>query len=192
MSLALPCLLLALLVAPSLGAASSASVRIVAKAVKQEEVLKPVAPLSVFQTLACGGSARAISQAITYPMDALRTISQTRKGAKKLSDLGAGVLFSGAVQTSLFAFPLGAVQFTVFGNMKKVITNVVGSATGGVKGTAVAIASSACASLASCAVGVPQEILKQRLVTNIYPNFQTAVSTIFKTEGFKGFYVGWE
>ena len=191
MSLALPCLLLALLVAPSLGAASSASVRIVAKAVKQEEVLKPVAPLSVFQTLACGGSARAISQAITYPMDALRTISQTRKGAKKLSDLGAGVLFSGAVQTSLFAFPLGAVQFTVFGNMKKVITNVVGSATGGVKGTAVAIASSACASLASCAVGVPQEILKQRLVTNIYPNFQTAVSTIFKTEGFKGFYVGW-
>ena len=59
MSLALPCLLLALLVAPSLGAASSASVRIVAKAVKQEEVLKPVAPLSVFQTLACGGSARS-------------------------------------------------------------------------------------------------------------------------------------
>ena len=94
------------------------------------------------------------------------------------------------MQTSLFAFPLGAVQFTVFGNMKKVITNVAGSATGGVKGTAVAIASSACASLASCAVGVPQEILKQRLVTNIYPNFQTAVSTIFKTEGFKGF-TGW-
>jgi solute carrier family 25 S-adenosylmethionine transporter 26 len=158
---------------------------------KKESEKKPVAPLSVFQTMLSGGCARAISQAVTYPMDALRTISQTRKGAKKLSELGAGVLFSGAVQTSLFAFPLGAVQFTVFGNMKKAITSVVGPATGGIKGTAVAIASSACASLASCAVGVPQEILKQRLVTKIYPDFGTAVSTIWKSEGLKGFYVGW-
>ena len=124
-------------------------------------------------------------------MDALRTISQTRKGAKKLGELGAGVLLSGAVQTSLFAFPLGAVQFTVFGNVKKVLSSALGSVTGGIKGTAIAITSSACASIASCAVGVPQEILKQRLVTNIYPNFRTAIATIYKTEGVKGFYVGW-
>ncbi|GMH97128.1 hypothetical protein TrST_g5385 [Triparma strigata] len=124
-------------------------------------------------------------------MDALRTISQTRKGAKELSELGAGVLISGCVQTSLFAFPLGALQFTVFGNVKRAISSVVGTASGGVKGTAVAITSSACASLASCAVGVPQEILKQRLVTKIYPNFGAAVRTIFKEEGIKGFYTGW-
>ena len=147
--------------------------------------------LSVFQTLLAGGTARSVSQAVTYPMDALRTISQTRKGAKKLSELGASVLISGCVQTSLFAFPLGAVQFTVFGNAKRVISSIVGSATGGVKGTTVAIASSACASLASCAVGVPQEVLKQRLVTKIYPNFGVAVSTILAEEGLKGFYSGW-
>ena len=95
------------------------------------------------------------------------------------------------MQTSLFAFPLGAVQFTVFGNVKRAISSVVGMASGGLKGTAVAITSSACASLASCAVGVPQEVLKQRLVTKIYPNFGTAVRTIFKEEGIKGFYTGW-
>jgi len=73
----------------------------------------------------------------------------------------------------LFAFPLGAVQFTVFGNVKNILSSIVGNtaASGGVTGTAVAMVSSACASLASCAVGVPQEVLKQRLVTNIYPNF---------------------
>jgi len=60
-----------------------------------------VAPLSVFQTLVAGGTARSLSQAVTYPMDALRTISQTRKGAKKLSELGAGVLISGCVQVRL-------------------------------------------------------------------------------------------
>jgi solute carrier family 25 S-adenosylmethionine transporter 26 len=153
----------------------------------------PVAPLSIFQTLVAGGSARAISQFSTYPFDALRTISQTRKGAKTLRELGTSKLLAGSVSTSLFAFPLGAVQFTVFGTVKKILSPIVGNtaASAGITGTAVAIASSACASLASCAVGVPQEVLKQRLVTNIYPNFGTAVQTIWKTEGLKGFYVGW-
>ena len=153
----------------------------------------PVAPLSIFQTLVAGGSARAISQFVTYPMDALRTISQTRKGAKTLRELGTSKLVAGSVSTSLFAFPLGAVQFTVFGNVKNILSSIVGNtaASGGVTGTAVAMVSSACASLASCAVGVPQEVLKQRLVTNIYPNFGTAVQTIWKTEGLAGFYVGW-
>jgi len=151
-----------------------------------------ISPLSVLQTLIAGGSARAMSQFVTYPMDALRTISQTRKGAKKLSELGVRTLVSGSFSTSMFAFPLGAVQFTVFGNAKKALTYLVGSHRGGgIAATAVAMTSSACASLASCAIGVPQEILKQRLVTKIYPNFRTAVKTIWKTEGLQGFYVGW-
>jgi len=155
---------------------------------------RPVAPLSVLQTLVAGGSARAISQFVTYPMDALRTISQTRKGAKTLSELGVSKLVAGSVSTSLFAFPLGAVQFTVFGNAKNILSSIIER--GGIRenaavNTAVAMTSSACASLASCLVGVPQEVLKQRLVTNIYPNFGTAVQTIWKTEGVKGFYNGW-
>jgi len=90
----------------------------------------------------------------------------------------------------LFAFPLGAVQFTVFGNVKKILSSIFRTENGAI-GTAVAMTSSACASLASCAVGVPQEVLKQRLVTNIYPNFGTAVRTIWNTEGLMGFYQGW-
>mmetsp|Transcript_36191 Transcript_36191/g.39245 ORF Transcript_36191/g.39245 Transcript_36191/m.39245 type:complete len:473 (+) Transcript_36191:46-1464(+) len=151
---------------------------------------QPVAPLSIVQTLVAGGSARAISQFVTYPMDALRTISQTRKGAKTLSELGVSKLVAGSVSTSMFAFPLGAVQFTVFGNVKKILSSLFRTETGAI-GTAVAMTSSACASLASCAVGVPQEVLKQRLVTNIYPNFGTAVRTIWNTEGLLGFYQGW-
>lgn len=148
-----------------------------------------VKPLSVLQTIIAGGGARSIAQAITYPMDALRTLAQTRKGAAKLKDLGPGVLVSGCLSTSMFAFPTGAIQFTVFGKVKKALTKIVGSE--GATGTAVALVSSACASLTSCAVGVPQEVLKQRLVTNIYPNFRTAVKTIFEKEGLMGFYTGW-
>ena len=51
--------------------------------------------------------------------------------------------------------------------------------------------SSACASLGSSVAGIPQEVIKQRLVTGIYPNFLTAVSKIARTEGLLGFYSGW-
>ena len=164
---------------------------------KKSATTRPVAPLSFVQTLVAGGTARALSQFVTYPMDALRTISQTRKGAKTLAELGVQKLVAGSLSTSLFAFPLGAVQFTVFGTVKKILSSLVMGRTaqqiqgGAAFDTAVAMTSSACASLASCAVGVPQEVLKQRLVTNIYPNFGTAVRTIWKTEGITGFYQGW-
>ena len=148
--------------------------------------LPPVTPI---QSIIAGGTARSIAQFVTYPMDALRTLAQTRKGAKKLADLGPGVLISGSFSTSMFAFPTGAIQFTVFAGVKRALTGLIGSQ--GAKGTAVAMVSSACASICSCAVGVPQEVLKQRLVTNIYPNFRTAVNTIWSTEGLKGFYTGW-
>ena len=74
--------------------------------------------------------------------------------------------------------------------MRRALHGLVGG-TNAYGATAIAMASSACASIASCGVSVPQEVQKQRLVTNIYPNFRTAVSTIARTEGIRGFYAGW-
>lgn len=111
-----------------------------------------------------------------YPADALRTLAQTRTGAKTLSELGARTLISGCVTTSSFAFAVGGLQFSIFGALRPRIG---------------ALAGSACASLGSCLAGIPQEVIKQRLVTGIYPNFATAVSTIMRTEGPLGFYSGW-
>ena len=79
----------------------------------------PRAPVGVIQTIVAGGVARSTAQAVTYPMDALRTLAQTRKGAKTLGDLGARVLVSGCFSTSAFAFPMGAIQFTMFGAVKR-------------------------------------------------------------------------
>ena len=79
----------------------------------------PRAPVGVIQTVVAGGVARSTAQAVTYPMDALRTLAQTRKGAKTLGDLGARVLVSGCFSTSAFAFPMGAIQFTMFGAVKR-------------------------------------------------------------------------
>ena len=136
----------------------------------------PQPTLSNADKLVAGGTARAASQLIMYPADALRTLAQTRAGSKTLSELGAKTLVSGCFTTSGFAYFIGALQFGVFG------------ATAAALGP---VGASMCGAVASCAVSVPQEVIKQRLVTGIYPNFGSAVSTIWATQGLRGFYAGW-
>lgn len=128
------------------------------------------------ERLLAGGSARFGAQLVMYPADALRTLAQTRSGAKTLNELGVGTLVSGCFTTSTFAFAIGGLQFCIFGALRP---------------SAGPLLASACASLGSCFAGVPQEVIKQRLVTGIYPNFPAAVSSIWRAEGVLGFYSGW-
>ena len=132
--------------------------------------------LSTSERLVAGGTARALSQLVMYPADALRTLAQTRAGARSLGDLGAKTLVSGCLTTSSFAYAIGALQFAVYGGTVATIGPICAS----ISGAAV-----------SCLASVPQEVIKQRLVTGIYPNFGTAVRTIMRTSGPAGFYVGW-
>jgi len=127
------------------------------------------------EALFAGGSARFGAQLMMYPADALRTLAQTRTGAKTLRELGAWTLVSGCFTTSTFAFAVGGLQFSIFGALRQSVGP---------------IGASMCASLGSSVAGVPQEVIKLRLVTGIYPNFCTAVSTIFTEKGMLGFYEG--
>ena len=144
------------------------------------------APLTTTQTLVAGGASRAAAQLLMYPADALRTLAQTRTGAKTLAELGAKTLVNGCVFTSCFAFPVGAIQFAVLGRARRAIARRQPKT----PKTLVDVQASACAALASCSVTVPQEVLKQRLVAGIYPNVFAAVKNIARTEGPRGFFVG--
>lgn len=132
--------------------------------------------LSVAERLVAGGTARAISQLALFPVDALRTHAQTRAGSAMLRDLGVRRLVSGAGTTSAFAYGIGALQFAGYGLAAPHL------------GT---LAASVCGAVASCIVSVPQELLKQRLVTGIYPSFRVAVATIWRADGMRGFYTAW-
>ena len=132
--------------------------------------------LTIPQRLLAGGTGRTVGQLVMYPADALRTLAQTRAGARSLGELGAQTLISGAATTSLFAYLIGAVQFAIYGTVAPQL------------GT---LAASVCGAIGSCIVSVPQEVVKQRLVTGIYPNFAAAVSHIWRNEGLRGFYTAW-
>eukprot|EP00978_Attheya_sp_CCMP212_P008799 scaffold20692_cov78-Attheya_sp.AAC.2 len=70
--------------------------------------------LLVPQRILAGGAGRCLGQLLLYPVDALRTLAQTRD-TKTLADLGTRVLVSGCATTSSFALLAGAIQFSIFG-----------------------------------------------------------------------------
>lgn len=135
----------------------------------------PTKPLSIPERLVSGGCSRGIAQLVLYPVDALRTLAQTRDG-RTLADVGAKSLIRGCFTTSSFAVFIGSIQFAIFGATRNACGPMVSSALG---------------AAGSCLISVPQEVIKQRLVTGVYPSFRSAVSTIYKTEGVVGFYSAW-
>lgn len=122
-----------------------------------------------------GGSSRAVAQALLYPIDALRTLAQTRDG-RTLRDVGGQVLLKGCLQTSSFALFTGALLFGIF----EMVNPRYGP-----------LVASACCAAGSCLSSVPQEVIKQRIVTGVYSNFRDAATQIWQKEGVLGFYSGW-
>ncbi|EED94682.1 predicted protein [Thalassiosira pseudonana CCMP1335] len=130
---------------------------------------------AVINKIIAGGISRGLAQALLYPIDALRTLAQTRDG-RTLADVGSQALLRGAAQTSSFALFTGALQFGIFGAVQPQYG---------------ALVASACGAAGSCIVSVPQEVIKQRLVTGVYSSFREAIKSIWKNEGVLGFYSGW-
>jgi solute carrier family 25 S-adenosylmethionine transporter 26 len=82
----------------------------------------------------------------------------------------------GCLQTSSFALFTGALLFGIF----EVVNPHYGP-----------LVASACCAAGSCLSSVPQEVIKQRIVTGVYSSFRDAATQIWKTEGILGFYSGW-
>jgi solute carrier family 25 (mitochondrial S-adenosylmethionine transporter), member 26 len=130
----------------------------------------------VLKLLIAGGLSRSIAQITLYPIDALRTLAQTRDG-RTIADVGVSSLARGCVTTSAFALFMGGIQFAVYEGCR----NSLGP-----------FLSSAMSAVSSCIVSVPQEVIKQRLVTGVYSSFREAITTIYTTEGVRGFYSAWK
>lgn len=168
---------LAVLCRPASSAAAavaSASASSLAARQKQQQKKTLVQPW--LKRVLAGGASRALAQMTLYPVDALRTLAQTRDG-RTLKDVGLASLVRGSATTSAFALGMGSIQFGIFGACRA-------------QGIP-ALWASALGAAGSCIISVPQEVIKQRLVTKIYPSFTVAVKSIARTEGIRGFYAAW-
>eukprot|EP00741_Cyanophora_paradoxa_P017598 tig00021012_g16998.t1 len=138
-----------------------------------------------------GAAARLAAQVALHPIDVMKTRVQLR-GALPNRFEGPGDayrLFSrGITSCVLLAVPSGMLQFLVYEKSKKWLTdNLPQSHAGAV------VAQLTAGALGSWLAGylrVPQEVMRQRVQAEVYPNFVGCISGIIQNEGYGGFYTG--
>lgn len=146
-------------------------------------VMKPIS-LSFGEKMLAGAIARGVAQSVLHPVDVLRTRLQAR-GVK--TTLNPSIFIKGIIPQTLLAIPAGAIQFLAFETAKEKLVKWFPD--DNLKQARVLLAGAFGAATAAT-FRVPQELLKQRIQADIYPNFITALrETLFK-QGFGSLYKG--
>ena len=134
------------------------------------------------ERLIAGASARGVAQTMLHPID----VARTRLQAKGVQMTFTPKTFIKGVMPQFFlAFPAGAMQFASYEFCKAKAKAV------GVTGGIAEILCGASGALAASVVRVPQEVLKQRVQADIYPNAAVGLKTILSESGVGGLYKGY-
>ena len=134
------------------------------------------------ERLIAGASARGVAQTMLHPID----VARTRLQAKGVQMTFTPKTFIKGVMPQFFlAFPAGAMQFASYEFCKAKAKAV------GVTGGLAEILCGASGALAASVVRVPQEVLKQRVQADIYPNAAVGLKTILSESGVGGLYKGY-
>jgi solute carrier family 25 S-adenosylmethionine transporter 26 len=134
------------------------------------------------ERMLAGSAARGVAQTFLHPIDVARTRLQAKGVAMKWS---ADTVLKGVGPQFFLAFPAGALQFAAYEWAKDQLARV-GSA-----GAAAEVLCGAIGALGASVIRVPQEVLKQRVQADIYPNALAGLRTVLATDGPAGLYKGY-
>lgn len=151
----------------------------------KSRISAPAAPLTLTfrEQMGAGALARLISQTLLHPVDVLRTRLQARGVAMSWS---LSTFAKGVSPQVLLAMPAGAAQFAAFEAAKTWLDET------GVGGRELRVLAAGAAGACTAAVfRVPQEVLKQRIQADIYPNLAVAFRETIREGGVLGLYKGW-
>jgi len=130
------------------------------------------------ERLIAGSGARGVAQTLLHPID----VARTRLQAKGVSMTFTPQTFlKGITPQFVLAFPAGALQFAFYEWGK----DRLGS------GSGPEVLCGAFGALGASIIRVPQEVLKQRVQADIYPNAFTGAVTVLKNDGIGGLYKGY-
>lgn len=142
-------------------------------------------PLSFGEQMFAGAVARGAAQTVLHPVDVVRT----RLQASGVDMRWAPAVFAkGILPQMILASPAGAVQFAAFEASKKQLAKLDDTDRTRELRTLVA---GAAGSLGAAVFRVPQEVLKQRIQADIFPNLAVAFRETVRTAGVPGLYKGW-
>lgn len=125
-----------------------------------------------------------MAQSLLHPLDVMRTRTQAKSIG--LGGRSVSVLSFGFAPQVLLSGPAGAVQFTVTDACRSQLERLVP----GISPAFIQLVSAAIGTALAACVRVPQEVLKQGCMAELYPNAYAALMTIWSVGGLGGFYRG--
>jgi solute carrier family 25 S-adenosylmethionine transporter 26 len=134
------------------------------------------------ERLIAGSSARGVAQTFLHPIDVMRTRLQAKGVAMTLNPK---VFAKGIVPQSVLAVPAGALQFMFYEGTKDFFEKIK------FVGDVPEMLAGAIGALGASVIRVPQEVLKQRVQADIYPNAFKGAQMLLKADGPMGFYKGY-
>ena len=134
------------------------------------------------ERMLAGAGARGTAQTFLHPID----VARTRLQAKGVTMVFTPQTFvKGIGPQCILAFPAGALQFAAYEFTKAKFALM------GLPGAGQELLSATCGALAASVVRVPQEVLKQRVQADIYPNALVGLRTLLAEWGPMGLYKGY-
>jgi solute carrier family 25 S-adenosylmethionine transporter 26 len=134
------------------------------------------------ERMIAGSCARGVAQSILHPIDVLRT----RLQAKGVSMSWTPQTFIKGLAPQFFlAFPAGAIQFAAYEWAQEKFAEMQ------VTGAFSEVMCGAFGALGASIIRVPQEVLKQRVQADIYPNCIKGFQMLMKADGPMGLYKGY-
>lgn len=138
--------------------------------------------MSFTDRMAAGSAARGVAQTCLHPIDVMRTRLQAKGVTSKLTPQ---TFLKGLTPQFTLAIPAGALQFAAYEWAKDQFSKA------GMAGALPEVVCGAVGALGASVIRVPQEVLKQRIQADIYPNVISGFTTLMKTEGPAGLYKGY-
>jgi solute carrier family 25 S-adenosylmethionine transporter 26 len=123
-----------------------------------------------------------VAQTVLHPIDVARTRLQAKGVTMKFTP---NTFMKGVAPQFFLAFPAGAMQFASYEFCKAKAAAV------GVTGSVAEVLCGAAGALGASVIRVPQEVLKQRVQADMYPNALNGLRTILKEKGPAGLYTGY-
>mmetsp|Transcript_7600 Transcript_7600/g.23044 ORF Transcript_7600/g.23044 Transcript_7600/m.23044 type:complete len:356 (-) Transcript_7600:1220-2287(-) len=146
---------------------------------------KDAPTLSFVQKMIAGACARGVAQTVLHPIDVIRTRLQAKHVRSSLS---INTFLKGVVPQITLAVPAGAIQFLAFEYCKEKLRELIPDEKLQSLRDLLAGAGGA---LAASVIRVPQEVLKQRIQADVYPNIAEAIPMLFRQSGVMGLYTGY-
>lgn len=141
--------------------------------------------LTFQEQMLAGAIARGVAQTLLHPVDVARTRLQARGVTMQWTPR---TFVKGVFPQILLACPAGAIQFAAFEYSKKKLAAISNDPK--TREMRMLLAGAAGA-LSAAVCRVPQEVLKQRIQADVYPNLVVALRETLKTSGPAGLYNGW-